>query len=71
MGAGISLIISFPFGILFLLLGYLVQPQYKGFALTYCISLCLVSLASLGGRFFAEEEMEGEWIRRQETWGGS
>lgn len=52
---------------LFLLLGYLTQPQYEGFSLAYCIFFCLVWLLSLGDLLYFEAATVGVDL----SWRGS
>ena len=57
VGANVSSTLLRALETLSLLLGYLAQPQYEGFALSYCILFCPVWLTSLGGLFFTK----GKW----------
>lgn len=44
---------------IFLLLGYISQPQHEGFVTFYCILFCPVWRQSFGDLIFYEEEWEG------------
>lgn len=72
--ADVSLIHLSALGILFILLGSLVQSQCEGFCLVlFYILLCHVWLMFLGGLHFSEEveEMEEEWIWSRGEMGAS